>query len=85
MGRAEELQFGTGKLCKRQASLENEGGKDIYEKGHFPFIEKRRKLGGVVLSKSSLEEEEFEVVAASYWLQAFEVLVVFHWLQVRAS
>lgn len=39
--------------------------------GHPSFIEERRKLGGLVLNKSSLEENErSEVVVASHWLWA---------------
>lgn len=44
-----------------------------------------QRKGGIwrgCFEQSSLEEEEFEVVAAAHWLQALEVAVAFHWLQV---
>lgn len=42
------------------------------------IYKEKEEFEGVVLNKSSLEKEKFEVVRASHWLQALEVVVAFH-------
>ena len=56
------------------------------KEGEHEFIEEKRKLGGDVLNKSSLEENEsWEVLVAPHWLQMIRRLVVSHWLQVAGQ